>query len=73
MLKKILVGLAGAVLMLILLLQLVPYGRNHTNPAVIAEPNWNSPQTRAYFYRACADCHSNETAWPWYSNIAPLS
>lgn len=73
MLKKILVGLAGAVLMLILLLQLVPYGRNHTNPAVIAEPNWNSLQTRAYFYRACANCHSNETAWPWYSNIAPLS
>ena len=23
--------------------------------------------------RACGDCHSNETKWPWYSNIAPLS
>lgn len=73
MLKKILVGLAGAVLIIILLLQLVPYGRNHTNPPVIAEPNWDSPQTRAYFYRACADCHSNETVWPWYSNLAPIS
>jgi hypothetical protein len=23
--------------------------------------------------RACADCHSNETRWPWYSNVAPMS
>jgi mono/diheme cytochrome c family protein len=71
--KKVLIALISVVLVVFLLLQLVPYGRNHTNPPVIAEPNWDSPQTRAYFYRACADCHSNETVWPWYSNIAPLS
>jgi hypothetical protein len=23
--------------------------------------------------RACRDCHSNDTRWPWYSNVAPLS
>ena len=23
--------------------------------------------------RACMDCHSNETRWPWYSNVAPVS
>ena len=22
---------------------------------------------------ACGDCHSNETTWPWYTNIAPAS
>jgi heme-binding protein len=22
---------------------------------------------------ACMDCHSNETTWPWYSNVAPVS
>ncbi|WP_421716042.1 heme-binding domain-containing protein [Arcobacter arenosus] len=22
---------------------------------------------------ACYDCHSNQTKWPWYSNIAPFS
>jgi hypothetical protein len=27
----------------------------------------------AIFRRACYDCHSNETSWPWYSNIAPAS
>ncbi len=54
-------------------IQFVPIGRNHTNPPVIAEPNWDSPQTRQLFFRACADCHSNQTVWPWYSNIAPVS
>lgn len=23
--------------------------------------------------RACYDCHSNETVWPWYSKVAPAS
>ncbi|MCX8026007.1 MAG: heme-binding domain-containing protein [Thermanaerothrix sp.] len=39
------------------------------NPAVVAEPAWDSPQTRELFFRACGDCHSNETVWPWYSRL----
>lgn len=54
-------------------IQLLPYGRNHTNPPVVAEPAWDSPQTRELAKRACFDCHSNETAWPWYTNVAPVS
>jgi mono/diheme cytochrome c family protein len=54
-------------------IQAVPYGRQHTNPPVVAEPNWDAPQTRALTARACFDCHSNETVWPWYSNVAPIS
>ena len=23
--------------------------------------------------RACLDCHSNETKWPWYADVAPVS
>jgi hypothetical protein len=56
-----------------LLLQLVPYGHSHTNPPVVSEPKWDSPQTRALAVRACFDCHSNQTKWPWYTNIAPVS
>lgn len=56
-----------------LLIQLVPYGRAHDNPSVVSEPNWDSPQTRELAQRACFDCHSNETVWPWYSNVAPVS
>ena len=56
-----------------LAIQLVPYGWNHANPAVAAEPKWDKPRTRELFFRACADCHSNETKWPLYSRIAPVS
>lgn len=58
---------------LAILIQLYPYGRNHANPPVTGEPAWDSPQTKALFDRACADCHSNYTKWPWYSHIAPVS
>lgn len=58
---------------LFLAIQLLPIGKNHTNPAVVSEPNWDSPATRDLAKRACFDCHSNETVWPWYSNIAPVS
>jgi mono/diheme cytochrome c family protein len=54
-------------------IQLVPYGRDHTNPPVTGEPAWDSPQTRELAKAACFDCHSNETVWPWYSNVAPIS
>jgi len=58
---------------LLVLIQLVPYGRDHTNPPVQAEPAWDSPRTRELAVRACYDCHSNQTTYPWYSNVAPLS
>ncbi len=32
-----------------------------------------SPEVKAFLRRACYDCHSHETAWPWYSHIAPIS
>jgi mono/diheme cytochrome c family protein len=55
------------------LIQIVPYGREHSNPEIQGEPKWDSVETKELFNRACADCHSNETKWPWYSNIAPIS
>lgn len=58
---------------LLLIAQLIPYGRDHTNPPVVAEPAWDSVKTRELAVRACFDCHSNETTWPWYSNVAPVS
>jgi len=61
------------VLLLFLLIQIIPYGKDHTNPAVVSEPKWDSQQTRDLVQRACFDCHSNETVWPWYSNVAPVS
>jgi len=65
-------GGAGVVLVL-LAAQAVPYGRSHANPPAVAEPAWDAPHTRELAVRACFDCHSNETAWPWYASVAPVS
>jgi mono/diheme cytochrome c family protein len=65
--------LLGAGIIIFLLIQLIPYGRNHTNPPVTGEPVWDVPHTRELAQHACFDCHSNETVYPWYSNVAPIS
>lgn len=52
-------------------LQLIPV--NRTNPPVTREIQWDSPETRALAQRACFDCHSNETQYPFYAYIAPPS
>jgi Haem-binding domain len=31
------------------------------------------PEITTIFKRSCADCHSSQTAWPWYSYVAPVS
>jgi hypothetical protein len=32
-----------------------------------------TPEVSAVLERSCKDCHSSETTWPWYSNVAPVS
>ncbi|MFN2127179.1 MAG: heme-binding domain-containing protein [Anaerolineales bacterium] len=70
---KIIGKIIAIIFGLVIVIQLIPYGRSHTNPPVVSEPSWDSAQTRALAARACMNCHSNETVWPWYSNIAPVS
>ena len=67
--SRIALGLLGA----FLAIQLVPYGRDHTNPPATGEPTWDALETRALAKQACFDCHSNETEWPAYASIAPAS
>jgi mono/diheme cytochrome c family protein len=67
--KKGLLGLAAV----LVVIQVVPYGHAHANPSVVSEPAWDSEQTRGLAVAACFDCHSNETVWPWYTNVAPIS
>lgn len=42
------------------------------NPPVTQTVNWDSPETERLWNIACADCHSNETIYPWYSYVAPV-
>jgi cytochrome c551/c552 len=69
--KPLLRGIAIAVPVLALGIQLVPVTK--TNPPVTQAIVWDSEQTQKLAKRACMDCHSNETVWPWYSNVAPVS
>jgi len=62
-----------AIIILFGLIQLIPYGKDHTNPAITNTLKWNNPQAKVLFQRACADCHSFETKWPKYASIAPVS
>ena len=59
------------IVVIIVLIQFIPL--KQTNPPVVREPNWDSPRTRALAKRTCFNCHSNETVWPWYSKVAPVS
>jgi len=59
--------------LLLLAIQFIPYGRDHTNPPVTVAVAWDSPETESLVRGACFDCHSNETRWPWYSHVAPIS
>ncbi len=70
---KIVLGVVIGLIVGGILIQFLPYGHDHTNPPVTGDVQWNSQQTRDLVTRACYDCHSNQTTWPWYSNIAPLS
>ena len=65
-------GALGLVVLL-LLIQLVPYGRSHANPPVTRAVRWDSPRTKELFAQACQDCHSNLSSWRWYDDIAPAS
>ena len=71
--RKLLRYLAIGIPALFILIQLVPYGRSHSNPAVTQAVRWDSPRTEQLATQACGDCHSNLTKWPWYTNVAPVS
>jgi len=57
-------------LAIFLLIQFIPIIR--TNPDDRRHPG-TSPEVTEVLRRACYDCHSNETVWPWYSYVAPVS
>ena len=68
----------SAVVVSLLFLGAQAYRPDRTNPAVderrtLSANTRLTPEVEAILRRSCNDCHSSETAWPWYSNIAPAS
>ena len=71
--KRILLWSVLGALGLFLVIQLVPYGRDHKNPPVTQAAVFKSPKAQQLVADSCNDCHSNLTNWPWYTNVAPAS
>ena len=55
---------------IVILIQLVPVDRE--NPPVTA-PLDGPAEIVTVLKESCYDCHSNETTWPWYAYVAPVS
>lgn len=62
----------AAVLVVLTIIQIMLLQRDFDNPPVINEPVWPSAYVEGIARRACFDCHSNETRWPWYAYLAPM-
>lgn len=65
----IFVASIAVLVLMLLLLQLWP--TDTTNPAVVSTPQWDDARTEQLAQRACYDCHSHQTEWPWYTNVVP--
>jgi len=66
MIKKLLIAVA----VLLVGIQLIPVDRS--NPPVTMDVSADEAAAKI-LRRSCYDCHSNETVWPWYSFVAPVS
>lgn len=65
-----------AAMLVLIVAQFIPVSK--TNPSVDAARTIHATMTlpaevSRVFERACQDCHSNQTVWPWYSHVAPAS
>lgn len=70
--KMVLIGAAG------LVLAMQVFRPSRTNPTFDASRTLQArthltEQVGAILDRSCVDCHSNQTRWPWYSQVAPVS
>src|ERR1700728_1575207 len=71
-LKKVLIAL------IVFLVVIQIFQPSRTNPPVVSSRSLSSPvrvlpEVYSALMRSCGDCHSNQTLWPWYSQVAPLS
>ena len=64
----------GIILLVFVLFQFIPYGKDKTNPKSDPALEIKAPQkVTSILKRSCYDCHSNQTKWPWWSYVAPAS
>ena len=68
--KKIVIVVLMGITGCLLIAQFITIQR--TNPPLKGDLT-APPQIKRLLRTACYDCHSNQTRWPWYSRVAPMS
>ncbi len=68
--------IAFALLVFLIAVQFIPV--DHRNPTFDSSKSIDAtekltPDVQSILRGACANCHSNQTQWPWYSHVAPVS
>ncbi len=61
---------------LLVVVQFIPVNRNNprVNPSRTIYASLPMPaEVKSVFERSCKNCHSDQTSWPWYSYVAPVS
>jgi len=74
--KRILKWTVRGLIVLVVIIQF--YRPARTNPPIDMKMSIDSSMqlsadVSSILRRSCYDCHSSETVWPWYSNVAPVS
>jgi hypothetical protein len=71
--RRVLIRIALGLVIVAVAIQFVPYGWWHDNPPVVRDAPWPDAASAAVARESCYACHSNETDWPLYSYVAPMS
>ena len=75
MIKKMLIATGAAAVIAIGGSMIHPFGAPgaaESNQTILREAQID-PETLVIIQRACQNCHSQQTLWPWYSHVAPAS
>jgi len=72
MAKKVILGLVVLLALGFLAIQFIPTGVGNP-PAEPGQALEVPADVEPILAAACYDCHTNQTVWPWYSHVAPLS
>ena len=65
--RKILVP----IVLLLGVIQFIPHQRETTTSEIGAEFTTDNQAVQNILDKACMDCHSNQTTYPWYANVVP--
>jgi hypothetical protein len=69
-LKRLALVVLGTFAAFVIGIQFMPVDRSNPPVTQVVDA---PPEAMTILKRACFDCHSNETVWPWYSKVAPVS